>query len=179
MPLKTKRKKILLSSPVASFNTNRDRAASCELDNGGGLTKYSDFVVVGSGIAGLRYALAVAEQGTVNVVTKSEPHESNTQYAQGGVSAVLDPLDSVESHIRDTIVAGAFLCDEETVEVQLIFSHIQYCVMLYSANHRIQKGTPAPSIHFKLVDLNNFMCFNLRIFYFLTFHSLRTECLNS
>ncbi|BFI39820.1 hypothetical protein AXG93_1593s1290 [Marchantia polymorpha subsp. ruderalis] len=117
LPLKTKRKKILLSSPVASFNTNRDRAASCELDNGGGLTKYSDFVVVGSGIAGLRYALAVAEQGTVNVVTKSEPHESNTQYAQGGVSAVLDPLDSVESHIRDTIVAGAFLCDEETVEV--------------------------------------------------------------
>ncbi|KAG6550826.1 hypothetical protein Mapa_007622 [Marchantia paleacea] len=117
LTLKTKRKKTLLSSPVASFSINRDHAASCEVDNGGGLTKYSDFVVVGSGIAGLRYALAVAEHGTVNVVTKSEPHESNTQYAQGGVSAVLDPLDSVESHIRDTIVAGAFLCDEETVEV--------------------------------------------------------------
>ncbi|CAM6101700.1 unnamed protein product [Calypogeia fissa] len=104
--------------PVASFASFGEKASrACEVDTGGGLTKYSDFVVVGSGIAGLRYALAVAEHGTVNVVTKSEPHESNTQYAQGGVSAVLDPLDSVESHIRDTIVAGAFLCDEETVEV--------------------------------------------------------------
>eukprot|EP00271_Cylindrocystis_brebissonii_P010128 TRINITY_DN26222_c0_g1_i1.p1 TRINITY_DN26222_c0_g1~~TRINITY_DN26222_c0_g1_i1.p1 ORF type:complete len:772 (-),score=149.08 TRINITY_DN26222_c0_g1_i1:1060-3375(-) len=76
-----------------------------------------DFVIVGSGVAGLWHALAVAEKGTVAVVTKSEPHEGNTSYAQGGVSAVLDPLDSVENHIRDTIVAGAYLCDEEVVEV--------------------------------------------------------------
>eukprot|EP00850_Spirogloea_muscicola_P013226 SM000088S23767 [mRNA] locus=s88:408800:413126:- [translate_table: standard] len=76
-----------------------------------------DFVVIGSGIAGLRYALDVAEHGTVAVVTKSEPQESNTNYAQGGVSAVLDPLDSVESHMKDTIIAGAYLCDEEAVEV--------------------------------------------------------------
>jgi L-aspartate oxidase len=81
------------------------------------LTKYFDFLVIGSGIAGLRYALEVAKYGSVAILTKSEPHESNTVYAQGGVSAVLDPADSVESHIRDTIVAGAFLCDEETVEV--------------------------------------------------------------
>lgn len=89
--------------------------------NGSGLrdgaTKYFDFAVIGSGVAGLRYALEVAKHGTVAVITKAEPHESNTNYAQGGVSAVLCPLDSVENHMRDTMVAGAYLCDEETVRV--------------------------------------------------------------
>lgn len=80
-------------------------------------TKYFDFVVVGSGVAGLRYALQVSKHGSVAVITKAEPHESNTNYAQGGVSAVLCPSDSVENHMRDTIVAGAYLCDEETVRV--------------------------------------------------------------
>ncbi|GLT55270.1 hypothetical protein SLA2020_284080 [Shorea laevis] len=65
----------------------------------------------------LRYALEVAKHGSVAVITKAEPHESNTNYAQGGVSAVLCPSDSVESHMHDTIVAGAYLCDEETVRV--------------------------------------------------------------
>ncbi|RRT63005.1 hypothetical protein B296_00043029, partial [Ensete ventricosum] len=80
-------------------------------------TKYFDFVVVGSGVAGLRYALEVSKHGSVAIITKAEPHESNTNYAQGGVSAVLCPSDSVESHMQDTIVAGAYLCDEETVRV--------------------------------------------------------------
>ncbi|KAF3444658.1 hypothetical protein FNV43_RR14351 [Rhamnella rubrinervis] len=80
-------------------------------------TKYFDFVVIGSGVAGLRYALEVAKHGSVAVITKAESHESNTNYAQGGVSAVLCPSDSVESHMQDTIVAGAHLCDEETVRV--------------------------------------------------------------
>lgn len=84
-------------------------------------TKYYDFTVIGSGVAGLRYALEVAKQGTVAVITKDEPHESNTNYAQGGVSAVLCPLDSVESHMQDTMVAGAHLCDEETVRVSSYF----------------------------------------------------------
>ena len=83
----------------------------------GGSTKYFDFIVIGSGVAGLRYALEVAKHGSVAVITKAEPHESNTNYAQGGVSAVLCPSDSVESHVQDTIVAGAHLCDEETVRV--------------------------------------------------------------
>nr|XP_016471031.1 PREDICTED: L-aspartate oxidase, chloroplastic-like [Nicotiana tabacum] len=87
---------------------------SCQRD---GSTRYFDFAVIGSGIAGLRYALEVAKHGTVAVITKAEPHESNTNYAQGGVSAVLCPMDSVESHMQDTIVAGAYLCDEETVRV--------------------------------------------------------------
>jgi len=79
--------------------------------------KYFDFSIIGSGMAGLRYALEVAKHGSVAVITKAEPHESNTNYAQGGVSAVFAPSDSVENHIRDTIVAGAYLCDEETVKV--------------------------------------------------------------
>lgn len=84
-----------------------------------GQTRFFDFAVIGSGVAGLRYALEVAKHGSVAVITKAEPHESNTNYAQGGVSAVLCPSDSVESHMRDTIVAGAYLCDEETVRVSL------------------------------------------------------------
>ncbi|XP_042500279.1 L-aspartate oxidase, chloroplastic [Macadamia integrifolia] len=82
-----------------------------------GTTKCFDFAVIGSGVAGLRYALEVSKHGSVAVITKAESHESNTNYAQGGVSAVLGPLDSVENHMRDTIVAGAYLCDEETVRV--------------------------------------------------------------
>ncbi|GMH16694.1 hypothetical protein Nepgr_018535 [Nepenthes gracilis] len=73
--------------------------------------------IIGSGVAGLRFALEVAKHGTVAVITKAEPHESNTNYAQGGVSAVLCPPDSVESHMQDTIIAGDYLCNEEIVRV--------------------------------------------------------------
>ncbi|KAK9677987.1 hypothetical protein RND81_11G180700 [Saponaria officinalis] len=89
--------------------------AASYVKDGGAI--YYDFVVIGSGVAGLRYALEVAKHGTVAVITKAEPHESNTNYAQGGVSAVLSSTDSVESHVQDTIIAGAHLCDEETVRV--------------------------------------------------------------
>ncbi|XP_034706600.1 L-aspartate oxidase, chloroplastic isoform X2 [Vitis riparia] len=104
--------------PQSSINDNWKplRAVSASYLNDGSV-KYFDFAVIGSGVAGLRYALEVAKHGSVAVITKAEPHESNTNYAQGGVSAVLCPLDSVESHMRDTIIAGAYLCDEETVRV--------------------------------------------------------------
>ena len=97
-----------------NWKSLRTVTSSCLRD---GSTKYFDFAVIGSGVAGLRYALEVAKHGSVAVITKAEPHESNTNYAQGGVSAVLCPSDSVESHMHDTIVAGAYLCDEETVRV--------------------------------------------------------------
>lgn len=76
-----------------------------------------DFLIIGSGVAGLTYALAVANHGTVAIITKKETVESNTNYAQGGVAAVMAPDDSYESHIQDTLVAGAGLCDRETVEI--------------------------------------------------------------
>ncbi len=76
-----------------------------------------DFLVIGSGVAGLSFALRAAEHGTVAVVTKKASAESNTNYAQGGIAAVMDPADSVEEHVRDTLVAGAGLCDEEVVRM--------------------------------------------------------------
>lgn len=74
-----------------------------------------DFVVVGSGIAGLSYALKVAEFGRVAVITKKNLTESNTYYAQGGIACVTSVEDNFEMHIADTLVAGAGLCNEEVV----------------------------------------------------------------
>jgi len=71
--------------------------------------------VIGTGIAGLQFALLVAEKGTVVIVTKKESRESNTNYAQGGIAAVVSPLDDFESHVQDTLNAGDGLCDEATV----------------------------------------------------------------
>src|SRR5688572_15250291 len=76
-----------------------------------------DFLVIGSGVAGLSFALKAAEHGTVGVVTKKDSAESNTNYAQGGIAAVMDPADDIEAHVRDTLIAGAGLCDEEVVRV--------------------------------------------------------------
>ena len=76
-----------------------------------------DFLVVGSGIAGLLFALEAAEHGSVLLLTKRELGESNTRYAQGGVAAVWDDDDTFEEHWRDTLVAGAGLCRPEVVDV--------------------------------------------------------------
>jgi L-aspartate oxidase len=77
----------------------------------------TDFLVIGSGVAGLRAAIALAEVGEVLVLTKADPGESNTGYAQGGVAAAVGPDDSPELHGRDTIDAGDGLCRREAVEV--------------------------------------------------------------
>jgi L-aspartate oxidase len=81
------------------------------------MTRSVDFLVVGSGIAGLSFALKAAKHGKVLIVTKANEDESNTKYAQGGVAVVVDKKeDSFEKHINDTLIAGDGLCDKEVVE---------------------------------------------------------------
>ncbi|NQT93320.1 MAG: L-aspartate oxidase [Lentisphaerae bacterium] len=74
-----------------------------------------DFFVVGSGIAGLMSALHLAPHGRVLVATKKERADSNTNHAQGGIASVTSPIDSFDEHVRDTLEAGAGLCDEDVV----------------------------------------------------------------
>jgi len=76
-----------------------------------------DFLVIGSGIAGLRAAISLAEAGEVVILTKADPRESNTGYAQGGIAAALGPDDSPELHAKDTLAAGDGLCLPEAVNV--------------------------------------------------------------
>jgi L-aspartate oxidase len=80
------------------------------------MSKSYDVIVVGSGIAGLSFALKVAEAGhKVAIITKKNSAESNTNYAQGGIAAVTSQTDDVEMHVRDTLIAGDGLCDEAAV----------------------------------------------------------------
>jgi L-aspartate oxidase len=75
----------------------------------------TDYFVVGSGIAGLMSALHLAERGRVLIATKKQRADSNTNYAQGGIACVMEPSDRFDSHVRDTLVAGAGLCNEAVV----------------------------------------------------------------
>jgi len=80
----------------------------------------TDFLVLGSGIAGLSFAIKAADLGTVAIVTKKEKSDSNTNLAQGGIAAVYDKADRFEYHISDTISAGAGLCKREVVTFVVI-----------------------------------------------------------
>lgn len=81
----------------------------------------TDILVIGSGIAGLSYALKIATQRpdlTIKILTKTQADETNTKYAQGGVAAVFNPeQDSFDKHIQDTLIAGDGLCNREVVEI--------------------------------------------------------------
>ena len=78
-----------------------------------------DYVVVGSGIAGLTFALKAAEKGSVAVITKKSKSDSNTAWAQGGIACVTSCEDSIASHVNDTLIAGDGLCHEEVVRTIL------------------------------------------------------------
>ncbi|WP_436715835.1 L-aspartate oxidase [Roseiconus lacunae] len=79
--------------------------------------RFTDVLIIGGGLAGLRAANAVQPHQRVLVVTKDVLRESNSTYAQGGIASVLDPEDRFENHIRDTLVAGANMCDVDVVNM--------------------------------------------------------------
>ncbi|MBX3184393.1 MAG: L-aspartate oxidase [Polyangiaceae bacterium] len=81
------------------------------------MTLKTDFLVLGSGVAGLSFALEAARHGEVLVVTKRGVSDTATSWAQGGVAAVLSPDDSLDRHVQDTLVAGAGLCHDVVVEL--------------------------------------------------------------
>ena len=69
----------------------------------------TDFLIIGSGVAGLTLALELAQHGEVTVITKRSRTDSATNYAQGGIAAVLDPADSFDAHVKDTLGTGGGL----------------------------------------------------------------------
>lgn len=79
--------------------------------------QFTDVLVIGGGVAGLRAAIEAAKTADVLILTKDTIAESNTWYAQGGIAAVLQPMDSVQAHIHDTLIGGAGLCDPAAVKV--------------------------------------------------------------
>jgi len=99
------------SAPSRQPARSRDSGASGESNS----VRTFDFLVIGSGLAGMHFALRVAEIGDVAIITKRRAIDSATDWAQGGIAAVMDPSDSFESHISDTVRAGAGLCHEDTV----------------------------------------------------------------
>jgi L-aspartate oxidase len=81
------------------------------------MEKKVDFLVIGSGLAGLSFALKVAEKGKVMLITKVTLEETNTSYAQGGIASVTYVPDNFEKHIQDTLICGDGLCDQKIVEM--------------------------------------------------------------
>lgn len=77
----------------------------------------ADYVVVGSGLAGLYFALKASQNGSVILITKSDPEESNSSYAQGGIAAAVAPDDTLASHVADTLAAGDGLSDPDAVKL--------------------------------------------------------------
>jgi L-aspartate oxidase len=81
------------------------------------MKKRTDFLVIGSGIAGLTFALKASKFGKVTIVTKACMNDTNTRYAQGGIAAVFREPDNFEKHIKDTLIAGDGCCDESVVRM--------------------------------------------------------------
>ncbi len=103
----------------------------------------TDYLVLGSGISGLYFALNAAEHGKVTIVTKRKVRDSNTNWAQGGIAAVLGEDDSVDDHVADTLVVGDGLCDEEVVRITIAegIGHVHRLVELGTRFAREDDGS--------------------------------------
>src|SRR5512135_3038988 len=104
--------------------------------------KKFDFLIIGSGIAGLSFALKVADRGRVAIVTKKNRAESNTNYAQGGIAAVTSKEDSFELHVRDTLEAGAGLCKEAAVRTIIEEGPARIAELIELGMHFTQREIP-------------------------------------
>ncbi|MBN9166494.1 MAG: L-aspartate oxidase [Myxococcales bacterium] len=121
-----------------------------------------DFLVIGSGIAGLSFALEAAEHGEVIVVTKRAREESNTKYAQGGIAAVLDASDSFDAHVSDTMVAGAGLNHIRAVELTVKDAPARIAMLrragakfdLASVGAHADESSPGPALAHAEQDLD-------------------------
>ncbi len=109
-----------------SFNRNESQYSTSERckseasgtgSNSDDMPETTDFIIVGSGISGLRATIAAEPFGEVTVLTKSRADESNTEYAQGGIAVAMNDEDEIGLHRKDTILAGDGLCDEASVQV--------------------------------------------------------------
>ena len=108
-----------------------------------------DYIVIGSGIAGLYSALLAMEHGTVLILTKGSIEDCNTQYAQGGIAAAVGPEDSPQYHLEDTLTAGAGLCNEQAARIlaeqgpQAIAELVRLGVIFDTANGEVALGREA------------------------------------
>lgn len=108
-----------------------------------------DYIIIGSGIAGLYTALLAMQYGTVLILTKGSVEDCNTQYAQGGIAAAIGPNDSPESHFADTLAAGAGLCNEVAADIlakkgpRAIAELVRLGVIFDTANGEISLGREA------------------------------------
>ena len=109
---------------------------------------HTDFLIIGSGIAGLRAAVELAGAGSVLILTKAEPRDGNTGYAQGGIAAAVGPGDSAALHAADTIAAGDGLCDPHAVQVLVEEGpgYVRELMAWGAAFDRGPDGTPALAI---------------------------------
>ena len=79
--------------------------------------RFTDVLIIGGGLAGLRAANAVSSSNSLMIVTKDQLQQSNSNYAQGGIAGVMHPEDNFENHIQDTLTAGGSLCDQDIVDM--------------------------------------------------------------
>ncbi len=112
--------------------------------------RFTDILIIGGGIAGLRAALAVPESLSVTLITKDQLDCSNSAKAQGGIAAVLDPLDKFEDHVHDTLVAGAGLCDQDVVEMVIREAPLRIHELLTWGTHFDQKADAKTEGHISL-----------------------------